>query len=59
MPRDGARQPASPRPRGDLQIEVSFQIDVDGILHVSATAQVSGMPQEAHLHVLGAPVGGP
>jgi molecular chaperone DnaK (HSP70) len=24
-----------PRPRGDLQIEVSFRVDVDGILHVS------------------------
>jgi molecular chaperone DnaK len=45
-----------PRPRGDLRIEVSFRVDVDGILHVSATDQVSGMRREAHLHVLGAPV---
>ena len=45
-----------PRPRGDLQIEVSFRVDADGILHVSASDQGSGMRQEAHLQVLGAPV---
>jgi molecular chaperone DnaK len=48
-----------PRPRGEVQIEVSFRIDVDGILHVSATDQASGVRREAHLQVLGAPVGGP
>ena len=48
-----------PRPRGDLQIEVSFRVDADGILHVSASDQVSGMRQEAHLQVLGAPVEDP
>jgi len=48
-----------PRPRGDLQIEVSFRVDADGILHVNASDQVSGMRQEAHLQVLGAPVEDP
>jgi molecular chaperone DnaK len=45
-----------PRPRGGVQIEVSFRVDVDGILHVSATDQVSGLRREARLNVLGAPV---
>ncbi|HWU86981.1 MAG TPA: Hsp70 family protein, partial [Kofleriaceae bacterium] len=45
-----------PRPRGDLQIEVSFRVDTDGILHVSASDHISGMRREAHLQVLGAPV---
>jgi molecular chaperone DnaK len=45
-----------PRPRGDLQIEVSFKVDADGILHVSASDQASGLRREAHLQVLGAPV---
>jgi molecular chaperone DnaK len=47
-----------PRPRGEAQIAVSFRIDADGILHVSATDQVSGQRQEAHLQVLGAPTVG-
>jgi molecular chaperone DnaK len=47
-----------PRPRGDLKIEVQFRIDADGILHVRASDQTSGQHQEAHLQVLGAPVGG-
>jgi molecular chaperone DnaK len=42
--------------RGDLKIEVSFRVDADGILHVSASDQASGQRQEAHLQVLGAPV---
>jgi molecular chaperone DnaK (HSP70) len=45
-----------PRQRGDVQIEVSFRVDADGILHVSATDQTSGMRREARLQVLGAPV---
>jgi molecular chaperone DnaK len=48
-----------PRLRGEVQIAVCFRIDVDGILHVSATDQTSGVRREARLHVLGAPVGGP
>jgi molecular chaperone DnaK len=44
-----------PRPRGELKIEVSFRVDANGILHVSAADQVSGVRQEAHLQVLGAP----
>ncbi|MGN6105000.1 MAG: Hsp70 family protein [Kofleriaceae bacterium] len=44
------------RTRGELQIEVSFRVDADGILHVSARDQASGTRQEAHLQVLGAPV---
>ena len=49
----------APRPRGELQIEVQFRVDADGILHVRASDQRSGKLQEAHLHVLGAPVGAP
>jgi len=41
--------------RGDLKIEVSFRVDADGILHVRALDQQSGVRQEAHLQVLGAP----
>ncbi len=44
-----------PKPRGDLKVEVSFRVDADGILHVSASDPDSGMRQEAHLQVLGAP----
>ncbi|MBA3392560.1 MAG: Hsp70 family protein [Deltaproteobacteria bacterium] len=44
-----------PKPRGDLKVEVSFRVDADGILHVSASDPESGMRQEAHLQVLGAP----
>ncbi|MBA3538950.1 MAG: Hsp70 family protein [Deltaproteobacteria bacterium] len=44
-----------PKLRGDVQIEVSFRVDADGILHVRATDAVSGAKQEAYLNVLGAP----
>jgi molecular chaperone DnaK len=44
-----------PKPRGDLKIEVSFRVDADGILHVRAADQTTGVRQEAHLQVLGAP----
>ncbi len=44
-----------PKPRGDLKVEVTFRVDADGILHVRAADQVSGVRQEAHLQVLGAP----
>lgn len=47
------------KPRGDLQIEVSFRVDSDGILHVKAADQSSGAQQEAHLQVLGAPTSEP
>jgi molecular chaperone DnaK len=43
------------KPRGDVQIEVSFRVDADGILHVSAADAESGAKQEAHLQVFGAP----
>ena len=46
-----------PLPRGDVKIEVQFRVDADGILHVRASDQASGKAQEAHLQVLGAPVG--
>jgi molecular chaperone DnaK len=49
----------TPRPRGDLKIEVQFRIDADGILHVRASDQMSGKDQEAHLQVIGAPVDEP
>ncbi|HEY4239438.1 MAG TPA: Hsp70 family protein [Kofleriaceae bacterium] len=45
-----------PRPRGEAQIEVSFRVDSDGILHVKAQDPTSGVQQEAYLQVLGAPV---
>ena len=48
-----------PRPRGDLQIEVRFRVDADGILHVRASDPLSGKHQEARLQVFGAPEGGP
>jgi molecular chaperone DnaK len=41
--------------RGETRIEVSFRVDADGILHVAASDPVSGLKQEAHLQVLGAP----
>ncbi|CAN5908053.1 molecular chaperone DnaK [soil metagenome] len=44
------------KPRGDLKIEVSFRVDSDGILHVKAADQQSGVRQEASLQVLGAPM---
>jgi molecular chaperone DnaK len=43
------------KPRGDAQIEVSFRVDADGILHVRAIDAESGAQQEAHLQVFGAP----
>ncbi len=47
------------KPRGDLKVEVSFRVDADGILHVRASDQESGIEQEAHLQVLGAPTDEP
>jgi molecular chaperone DnaK len=43
------------KPRGDVKIEVSFRVDVDGILHVRAADAESGQRQEASLTVIGAP----
>jgi molecular chaperone DnaK len=43
------------KPRGDLKIEVAFRVDSDGILHVRASDSDSGMRQEVHLQVFGAP----
>src|SRR5262245_44207587 len=43
------------KPRGDLKIEVAFRVDPDGILHVRASDSESGMRQEVHLQVFGAP----
>jgi molecular chaperone DnaK len=44
-----------PKPRGDAKIEVTFRVDADGILHVSASDVGSGRRQDAQLQVLGAP----
>jgi molecular chaperone DnaK len=44
-----------PKPRGDCQIEVTFRVDADGILHVSASDLASGKRQEVTLQVIGAP----
>ena len=46
-----------PRMRGESQIEVTFRVDADGILHVRARDKVTGTKAEARLNVLGAPVG--
>jgi molecular chaperone DnaK len=47
----------APKARGDLQIEVSFRVDADGILHVRAADAESGAQQEARMQVFGAPPG--
>jgi molecular chaperone DnaK len=39
--------------RGELEIEVSFILDVDGILQVSARDLASGVAERATLRVLG------
>jgi len=39
-----------PAPRGVPQIEVSFDIDANGIIHVSAKDKVSGKSQEIKIH---------
>ncbi|MCC6993671.1 MAG: Hsp70 family protein [Deltaproteobacteria bacterium] len=41
--------------RGDVQIEVTFQIDTDGILNVRARDQATGQAQQASMTVVGAP----
>ena len=45
-----------PSPRGELQIEVTFRVDTDGILHVRARDKKTGKNQEVQLNVIGAPV---
>lgn len=45
-----------PAPRGELQIEVTFRVDTDGILHVRARDKKTGKNQEVQLNVIGAPV---
>lgn len=42
-------------PRGEAQIEVTFRIDPDCILHVRAKDKTSGLKVEAKLNVIGAP----
>ncbi len=44
-----------PRPRGETAIEVTFQIDHDGILRVRARDANTGQEQRASLDVVGAP----
>lgn len=46
----------SPRPRGETQIEVTFRVDTDGIVHVRAMDRETRKSCEASLNVLGAPV---
>jgi len=48
-------EPLPPRPRGDVSIEVTFRVDADGILNVTAKDAESGVQQQAQLQVLGAP----
>lgn len=42
-----------PRPRGDTQIEVTFQVDASGILHVRAHDTHTGTERDAYLNVVG------
>ena len=44
-----------PAPRGEVQVEVTFEIDTDGILQVSARDLETHQEQQAETHVLGAP----
>jgi molecular chaperone DnaK len=41
--------------RGEIQIEVTFRVDTDGILHVRAKDVATGAAQEVSLTILGAP----
>ena len=43
-------------PRGEVEIDVTFRVDTDGILHVRAEDARNGQNQEARLNVIGAPV---
>ncbi len=43
-----------PRPRGETKIEVTFQIDSSGILHVRARDSATGQEQRANLDLAGA-----
>ncbi len=43
-----------PRPRGEVQIEVTFHIDASGILQVHARDGVTGIEQRASLDIVGA-----
>ena len=43
-----------PRPRGDLNIEVTFALDASGILNVRARDSRSGREQRAQLDIIGA-----
>lgn len=42
-----------PAPRGQVRIEVSFEIDTNGILQVSAVDTTTGRVQKAHVRLLG------
>ncbi len=42
-----------PAPRGDVKVEVTFEIDTDGILKVSARDPKTGAEQQAQIKVLG------
>ncbi|HUH03398.1 MAG TPA: Hsp70 family protein [Kofleriaceae bacterium] len=43
-----------PRPRGETKIEVTFQLDASGILHVRARDRATGLEQRANLDLAGA-----
>ena len=42
-----------PAPRGEVSVEVTFEIDTDGILKVQARDPETGQEQHAHIKVLG------
>jgi molecular chaperone DnaK len=42
-----------PAPRGDVQIEVTFEIDTDGVLNVGARNRATGQVQQTRLNIAG------
>jgi molecular chaperone DnaK len=44
----------TPKPRGEVRIAVTFEIDADGILNVSATDSETGRATQARMRLLGA-----
>ncbi|MEO1270276.1 MAG: Hsp70 family protein, partial [Myxococcota bacterium] len=42
-----------PAPRGEVEIEVTFEIDTNGILNVSAVDRKTRRRQSARLHIAG------
>ena len=43
-----------PAPRGMPQIEVTFDIDANGVVHVSTKDKATGKEQQVHIQACGA-----